>query len=95
MQEVDGLAVDLGGELREGVELRFLCPPIEFGAPIPGELAESGLGDATLPAGAWQLGGPAGLGTLDADFDIVDSPELVTALRTLITRYQRAVTTAG
>ncbi|MGW4532075.1 helix-turn-helix transcriptional regulator [Nocardia sp. NPDC004340] len=35
------------------------------------------------------------LGLLDADFDIVDSPELVTALRTLITRYQRAVTTAG
>lgn len=31
------------------------------------------------------------LGLLDADFDIVDSPELVAALRTLITRYQRAV----
>ncbi|WP_458685835.1 hypothetical protein [Nocardia tengchongensis] len=34
------------------------------------------------------------LGLLDADFDIVDSPELVAALRTLIDRYQRAVTTS-
>jgi predicted DNA-binding transcriptional regulator YafY len=31
------------------------------------------------------------LGMLDADFTIVDSPELVDALRTLIARYQRAV----
>ncbi|MET8423256.1 YafY family protein [Nocardia sp. NPDC004860] len=35
------------------------------------------------------------LGLLDADFDIVDSPDLVAALRTLIDRYQRAVSTAG
>ncbi|MFE3056433.1 helix-turn-helix transcriptional regulator [Nocardia sp. NPDC059239] len=35
------------------------------------------------------------LGLLDADFDIVDSPDLVAALRTLIDRYQRAVATAG
>ncbi|MFE3794324.1 helix-turn-helix transcriptional regulator [Nocardia tengchongensis] len=34
------------------------------------------------------------LGLLDADFDIVDSPELVAALRTLIDRYQRAVTSS-
>ncbi len=31
------------------------------------------------------------LGMLDADFSIVDSPELVDALRTLTTRYQRAI----
>jgi predicted DNA-binding transcriptional regulator YafY len=31
------------------------------------------------------------LGMLDADFTIVDSPELVAALRTLIGRYQRAI----
>jgi predicted DNA-binding transcriptional regulator YafY len=31
------------------------------------------------------------LGLLDADFEIVDSPELVDALRTLAERYQRAV----
>jgi hypothetical protein len=31
------------------------------------------------------------LGMLDADFEIVDSPELVDALRTLTRRYQRAI----
>ena len=31
------------------------------------------------------------LGMLDADFTIVDSPELVDALRTLTRRYQRAI----
>jgi hypothetical protein len=31
------------------------------------------------------------LGMLDADFTIVDSPELVNALRKLTGRYQRAV----
>lgn len=31
------------------------------------------------------------LGMLNADFEIVDSPELVDALRTLATRYQRAI----
>ncbi|HEV2784287.1 MAG TPA: YafY family protein [Actinophytocola sp.] len=31
------------------------------------------------------------LGMLDADFEIVDSPELVEALRTLAARYQRAI----
>jgi len=33
------------------------------------------------------------LGLLDADFEVVDSPELVDALRTLAERYRRA--TAG
>jgi hypothetical protein len=31
------------------------------------------------------------LGMLDADFSIVESPDLVDALRKLITRYQRAI----
>ena len=31
------------------------------------------------------------LGLLDADFTVVDSPELVSALRTLAGRYQRAI----
>ena len=31
------------------------------------------------------------LGLLDADFTITDSPELVEALRRLISRYQRAI----
>ena len=34
------------------------------------------------------------LGMLDADFEIVDSPELVDALRKLASRYQRAVDTS-
>jgi len=34
------------------------------------------------------------LGMLDADFTIVDSPELVDALRTLTKRYQRAIDTS-
>ncbi|NUW46326.1 helix-turn-helix transcriptional regulator [Nonomuraea rhodomycinica] len=34
------------------------------------------------------------LGMLDADFTIVDSPELVDALRTLTRRYQRAIDTS-
>jgi predicted DNA-binding transcriptional regulator YafY len=35
------------------------------------------------------------LGMLDADFEIVDSPELVDALRKLAGRYQRAVSASG
>ncbi|MGW2159345.1 helix-turn-helix transcriptional regulator [Nonomuraea sp. NPDC001699] len=35
------------------------------------------------------------LGLLDADFTIVDSPELVDALRNLTDRYQRAIDAAG
>jgi predicted DNA-binding transcriptional regulator YafY len=35
------------------------------------------------------------LGLLDADFEIVDSPELVNALRELTKRYQRAIDAAG
>ncbi|MEV3983448.1 YafY family protein [Nonomuraea sp. NPDC049758] len=34
------------------------------------------------------------LGLLDADFTVVDSPELVAALRTLTSRYQRAIAAA-
>ena len=34
------------------------------------------------------------LGMLDADFEIVDSPELVDALSTLAERFQRAVDTS-
>lgn len=34
------------------------------------------------------------LGMLDADFEIIDAPELVDALRTLTGRYQRAIDTS-
>ena len=35
------------------------------------------------------------LGLLDADFTVVDSPELVSALRTLTGRFQRAIDAGG
>jgi hypothetical protein len=35
------------------------------------------------------------LGLLDADFEIIDSPELANALRELAGRYQRAAETAA
>jgi hypothetical protein len=35
------------------------------------------------------------LGMLDADFTIVDSPELVAALRKLARRYRRAIARSG
>ncbi|HEV2260456.1 MAG TPA: hypothetical protein VGS06_45710, partial [Streptosporangiaceae bacterium] len=35
------------------------------------------------------------LGLLDADFTVVDSPELISALRTLAGRFQRAVDAEG
>jgi hypothetical protein len=34
------------------------------------------------------------LGLLDADFDIIDAPELADALRTLAARYHRAADTS-
>src|SRR5215207_9143391 len=40
VEEVDRLAVDLGRELREGVESRLLLPPVEPGAPILGKFFE-------------------------------------------------------
>jgi len=35
------------------------------------------------------------LGMLDADFDVVEPPELVEQLRTLADRYRRAITRTG
>lgn len=37
VQEVDALAVDLGGELWVPVELRLLCAPVVLRVPVPGE----------------------------------------------------------
>ena len=42
MQEVDGLAVDLGGELRVGVEVRFRGAPVVVLVPVIGELLQVG-----------------------------------------------------
>src|SRR5690348_14218164 len=62
MEEVEALAVDLGQELRVGVDAVLLGRPIEAGAPVAGERTEVADGDAALPVGAGQLVGPAGAG---------------------------------
>jgi hypothetical protein len=60
VREVDALAVDLGGELRELVEPPLVRPPVVAVAPVPGQLAQVVAGDAVLPPGTRQLVGPAG-----------------------------------
>jgi len=62
VQEVDALAVYLGGELRVGVELRLRGPPLELGAPIPGQFLQVVQRYAAGPPDAGQLAGPAGTG---------------------------------
>jgi predicted DNA-binding transcriptional regulator YafY len=60
--------------------------------PIPMEVAPLGVDHCVFEPGSDHPGMLAlYLGMLDADFEIVDSPELVEALRTLVGRYQRAI----
>lgn len=59
--------------------------------PIPAEIEELGDGRCAFEPGSdhpFQLA--LYLGMLDADFEVVDSPELAAALRTLSERYRRA-----
>jgi hypothetical protein len=60
VQEVDALAVDLGAELRELVQLGLVPPPVVTMAPALGEFAYAGQRDAVVPAGTRQFVGPAG-----------------------------------
>src|SRR5439155_2693252 len=62
VQEVDALAVDLGGELRVGVELRLGGAPVISSAPVTGELLQVAQRDAALPPRAGQAARPAGTG---------------------------------
>ena len=59
MQEVDGLAVDLGAELRVRVEFGLLGAPVEAVGPVIGELPQVFDRHAALPRCAGQLFGPA------------------------------------
>src|SRR5579863_9910129 len=59
VQEVDVLAVDLGGVLRVGVELDLVRAPVELLAPVGGQRANPLQRDTELPADAGQLVGPA------------------------------------
>ena len=60
MEEVDVLAVDLGGELGVVVEVFFVGAPVVLGAPVVGEFFEVGAGDAVAPVGVGEFVGPAG-----------------------------------
>jgi hypothetical protein len=60
MQEVDVLAVDLGGEVREFVELGLVLAPVVGGSPVLGEFLEASQRKAVVPAGVGNLVGPAG-----------------------------------
>ena len=62
VQEVDVLAVDLGGELRVLVELRLGGAPVVLRVPVPGELLQVAQRYAAAPSHAGQLAGPAGAG---------------------------------
>src|SRR5262249_51458144 len=62
VQEVDALAVDLGGELRAGVEPRLGSAPVVPCAPIPGELRQVAQRDAALPPHFGQRAWPADAG---------------------------------
>ena len=66
VDEVLAAAVQLEGELREGVEGGFLRAPVEVVVPVGGEVAHVGDIGAVGPGLAGGLVGPAGLG--EADF---------------------------
>ena len=55
VEEVNRLPVDDGGELREGVELRLLRPPIELGSPIVEEILQVVAGNTAAPATSGEL----------------------------------------
>src|SRR3569623_2071691 len=69
MQEMDGLAVDLGQELRIGVELGLVLPPVVAGAPLVGELADDRLWLPVVPVGGGRRR-PAR--ALEARLEVVD-----------------------
>ena len=62
VQEVDALAVDLGGELWVGVELRLGGAPVVAGPPVLRQLLQVAHRHAAGPPRAGQLAGPAGTG---------------------------------
>src|SRR5260370_15524286 len=61
VQEVDGLAVDLSGELRVGVEPHLGGAPVVARVPVPREFGQVPQRYAAGPPHAGQLAGPAGV----------------------------------
>ena len=72
VQEVDRLAVDRGGELREPVERRLVLPPVVLGSPILGQVLQVPERHAPAPPGVGRLVGPTGAG--EPLLEIVDVP---------------------
>ncbi len=62
MQEVDVLAVDLGGELGDLVEAGLVDSPVVAAGPVLDQVDEVVLVHAVVPADAGDLVGPAGAG---------------------------------
>src|SRR5688500_15836989 len=62
MQEVDGLAIDLGGELRVLVDRCFLLAPVVAGLEAVEGAGDEGDGGAIAPAGSGDLVGEEGIG---------------------------------
>src|SRR5437763_4875550 len=62
MQEVDGLAVDLGRVLRELIQFSLLLAPVVAGTPVLSQVLEIVERNASAPADARQLIGPASVG---------------------------------
>lgn len=60
MDEVEVLSVDLGGEVRNGVDARFLGPPVKAGGPRVHGIAKIGVRGTGVPVVNWCCLGQAG-----------------------------------
>src|SRR5215213_9784910 len=70
MNEVNALAVQLGGEVAEAVEPCFFLAPVKAGSPMLNELAEERDAGAIVPAGVLHFVGIARGG--EASLEVVD-----------------------
>ena len=68
VEEVDFLSVDRRDELRNGIDLGFLCAPIESRAPVLGRLPDEAEHGAVVGARARQFIGPARLAEAGGQF---------------------------
>src|SRR5690349_13956575 len=57
---MDVLAVDLGDELRVGVEPRLVSAPVEAVFPVPGQVLDPGQADSVIPGARARAGDVSG-----------------------------------